>query len=194
MSKKNLTSREEEEKILNDFKEKVENLINDLRNKGFEIKAIATEAFRKNKKLEDLLCAESSKFVLGLEILTSKRECELLAANFDLRENDLLLEIGGGSVNAIYYSQGQLNCHCYSLGAYLLIVNIAIIIVSIVNGFLSAEKKRIIPGLIIPGTEFIDIYRGMDTIKLIRKNFMEKGFKDIQIFPTNTEIYLSAIK
>lgn len=69
----------------------------------------------------------------------------------------------------------------------------AVIIISVANGFLCPEQHCIIPGLIIPGTEFVDIYRGMDTTKLIHTEFIQAGFKNIQIYPTNTEIYLSAI-
>lgn len=69
----------------------------------------------------------------------------------------------------------------------------AVIIVSIANSFLYIEQNCIIPGLIVPGTEFVDIYRGMDTIKLIHTELLEAGFKDIRFFSTNTELYLSAI-
>lgn len=68
----------------------------------------------------------------------------------------------------------------------------AIIIVSVANGFLCSNKHCIIPGLIIPGTEFVDIYRGMDTVKLIQKEFLHAGFNNIRFFPTDTELYLSA--
>ena len=60
------------------------------------------------------------------------------------------------------------------------------------NGFLCSNKHCIIPGLIIPGTEFVDIYRGMDTAKLIQKEFLQAGFNNIHLFPTDTELYLSA--
>lgn len=69
----------------------------------------------------------------------------------------------------------------------------AVIIVSVANGFLYPKQHCIIPGLIIPGTEFVDIYRGMDTIKQIRTEFIRAGFENIQLFLTDTEIYLSAI-
>lgn len=68
-----------------------------------------------------------------------------------------------------------------------------VIIVSIANGFLCAKKNCTIPGLIIPGTEFVDIYRGIDTIKIIHTELDSAGFKNIQIFPTVTEIYISAV-
>lgn len=71
--------------------------------------------------------------------------------------------------------------------------NNASIIISVANGFLCAERECIIPGLLIPGTEFVDIYRGMDTTKLIKKEYIHAGFKDIRLYPTDTEIYLLAV-
>lgn len=78
--------------------------------------------------------------------------------------------------------------------AYRVLKRDAIIIISIANGFLCSREKRVIPGLIVPGTDFIDIYRGIDMIKSIHKKFIQTGFKNIQIFPTKTEIYLTAVK
>jgi len=69
----------------------------------------------------------------------------------------------------------------------------AAIIISVANGFLYPEKHCIIPGLIIPRAEFVDIYRGMDTAKLIYTELLHTGFRDVQLFPTNTEIFVSAI-
>lgn len=69
----------------------------------------------------------------------------------------------------------------------------AVIIISIANGFLCPEQHCVIAGLIIPGTEFVDTYRGMDTAKLIQTELIQAGFRNIQILPTKTEIYLSAI-
>ena len=69
----------------------------------------------------------------------------------------------------------------------------ATIIISVANGFLSPEQHRIIPGLIIPGTEFVDIYRGLDTAKIIETTFTQIGFTNIHVFPTNSEIYLSGV-
>lgn len=106
--------------ILNDFNEKINGLMGNLQECDFEFKAIATEAFRKSPELEDALYKATDKFGIDLEILTPKRECELLAANFNLTESDLLLDIGGGSINAIYKCKSMLNTHCYSLGAYVL--------------------------------------------------------------------------
>ena len=52
----------------------------------------------------------------------------------------------------------------------------------------------IISGLIFPGTEFVDIYRGFDMIKNLSNEFLKEGFCNVQVFPTNGEIYLSALK
>jgi SAM-dependent methyltransferase len=69
----------------------------------------------------------------------------------------------------------------------------AMIIVSVANGFLYTQLGRVVPGLIIPGTDFVDLYRGMDTANLIAAELADTGFKDVRIFPTSTEIYLSAV-
>lgn len=69
----------------------------------------------------------------------------------------------------------------------------AVIIVSVANGFLYTQRGCVVPGLIIPGTEFVDLYRGMDTANLIGAELDGAGFRDVRIFPTSTEIYLSAV-
>ncbi|TRO57033.1 class I SAM-dependent methyltransferase [Streptomyces sp. IB201691-2A2] len=69
----------------------------------------------------------------------------------------------------------------------------AVIVVSVANGFLYTQRGCVVPGLIIPGTEFVDLYRGMDTANLIGAEFESAGFKDIRMRPTSTEIYLSAV-
>jgi SAM-dependent methyltransferase len=69
----------------------------------------------------------------------------------------------------------------------------SVIIVSVANGFLYAQRGSVVPGLIIPGTEFVDLYRGMDTADLIGAELNRAGFKDIRMIPTSTEIYLSAV-
>lgn len=69
----------------------------------------------------------------------------------------------------------------------------AVIIVSVANGFLYTRRGCVVAGLIIPATDFVDIYRGMDTANLIGAELDRAGFKDIRILPTSTEIYLSAV-
>lgn len=78
--------------------------------------------------------------------------------------------------------------------AYRVLKSGAKIIISVANGFLSKRQNCIIPGLIIPGTEFVDIYRGMDMANVVYKSMIVGGFKDIKILPSNTEIYLIANK
>ncbi|GHG12944.1 methyltransferase domain-containing protein [Streptomyces filamentosus] len=69
----------------------------------------------------------------------------------------------------------------------------SVIIVSVANGFLYAQRRCVVPGLIIPGTDFVDLYRGMDTANQIGAELDCAGFKDVRMFPTSTEIYLSAV-
>ncbi|MFH8257675.1 methyltransferase domain-containing protein [Streptomyces roseolus] len=69
----------------------------------------------------------------------------------------------------------------------------SVIIVSVANGFLYAQRGCVVPGLIIPGTDFVDLYRGMDTANQIGAELDCAGFKDVRMFPTSTEIYLSAV-
>lgn len=67
-----------------------------------------------------------------------------------------------------------------------------IIIISIANGFLCLEDQYIIPGLIVPGTEFVDIYRGFDMIEKLSRELCNNSFKDIQFFPTKVELFITA--
>ena len=76
--------------------------------------------------------------------------------------------------------------------AYRVLKNGGNIIISIANGFLCPEDQYIIPGLIIPGTEFIDIYRGFDMVKKLSTELRNNCFEDIRFFPTNVELFLSA--
>ena len=76
--------------------------------------------------------------------------------------------------------------------AYRVLKNGGSIIISIANGFLCPEEQYIIPGLIIPGTEFVDIYRGFDMVKKLSTELRNNYFEDIRFFPTNVELFLSA--
>ncbi|MFE6939714.1 class I SAM-dependent methyltransferase [Streptomyces chartreusis] len=77
--------------------------------------------------------------------------------------------------------------------AYRVLKPGAVIIVSVANGFLYTQRGCVVPGLIIPGTEFVDLYRGMDTANSIGTELNRAGFKDVRMFPTSAEIYLSAV-
>jgi len=76
--------------------------------------------------------------------------------------------------------------------AYRVLNHNGVIIISIANGFLNNKENNIISGLIIPGLEFIDIYRGIDMVKKLSKEFTNKKFKNIKIQTTKEEIYLTA--
>ena len=97
----------------------------------------------------------------------------------------------------LYVSLRTYNSSFFDIGkaiseAYRVLKKDGVIIISIANGFLCLEEKYIIPGLIIPGTEIIDIYRGFDMIRNLSAELSKKGFKNIQFFPTNIELFLSA--
>lgn len=76
--------------------------------------------------------------------------------------------------------------------AYRVLKNNSVAIISISNGFLNQNEKKIIPGIIIPKLGFIDLYRGIDIVKNLSNILTEYNFKDIEITPTNGEIYISA--
>lgn len=76
--------------------------------------------------------------------------------------------------------------------AYRVIKNNGLIIISLANGFLCSEEQRILPGLIIPGTELVDLYRGFSMVKELVADFKKIGFKDTKIYSSNSELYLSA--
>lgn len=78
--------------------------------------------------------------------------------------------------------------------AYRVLKNNGSVILSLANGFLCPSSDEIISGLIIPATEFVDIYGGYSMVDQIRKFFIEAGFKDIRVFPSDIEIYMTAKK
>ena len=78
--------------------------------------------------------------------------------------------------------------------AYRVLKNNGRLIISIANGFLSKEQNRIIQGLIIPNTDYVDIYRGLNSIREVSAICADVGFKNIKIIPTDTEIYLIACR
>lgn len=76
--------------------------------------------------------------------------------------------------------------------AYRLLKHNSTIIISISNGFLNSQESKLIPGIIIPKLNFVDLYRGLDIVKNLSQNLKEYNFIDIELTPTNGEIYLSA--
>ena len=71
------------------------------------------------------------------------------------------------------------------------LIIIHIFLISIANGFINYNFE-IIPGLIIPHTEFVNIYIGLDTIRKLADELSLLGFIDIKYLPTTEEIYLFA--
>lgn len=78
--------------------------------------------------------------------------------------------------------------------AYRVLKNNGSVMISLANGFLCPSSGEIISGLIIPATEFVDIYGGYSMVNQVRKFFIEAGFKDIRVFPSDIEIYMTAKK
>lgn len=106
--------------ILKDFCDKTTLIIEQFLKDNFEIKAIATEIFRKNKELEKTLKKITDKFNIELEILDPQKEAEFLAGNFDLNDDDLLIDVGGGSIQTIYKNNNKLEINYYPIGTYIL--------------------------------------------------------------------------
>lgn len=69
----------------------------------------------------------------------------------------------------------------------------SIIILSVANSFIISNTNSQINGLIIPGTDFIDVYRGVNKAKFIANQLEQSDFKSIDIIYTDTEIFITAI-
>ena len=68
----------------------------------------------------------------------------------------------------------------------------SVAIISISNGFLNTKEKKLIPGIIIPKLNFVDLYRGLDIIKDLSNILLDYKFTDIELTPTSGELYVSA--
>lgn len=66
------------------------------------------------------------------------------------------------------------------------------IILSISNGFLNPQTNKIISGLLVPNTDFIDLYRGLSVIEDLVKLCESAGYINCKTKITKTEIYLVA--
>lgn len=76
--------------------------------------------------------------------------------------------------------------------AYRVLKDNSVAIISISNGFLNQNEHKMIPGIIIPKLGFVDLYRGIDIVRTLSEILEENNFKDIEITPTDGEIYISA--
>lgn len=92
------------------------------------------------------------------------------------------------------YNSSFFNTNMAINEAYKILKNNGIFIISIANGFLNDLNKEIIPGLIIPQLNYVDLYRGLDEVKLICKELKKNKFININITPTDEEIFISARK
>ena len=72
--------------------------------------------------------------------------------------------------------------------AYRLLKHNSIAIISISNGFLDSDEKNLIPGIIIPKLNFVDLYRGLDITRNLSILLLKYGFIDIELTPTNGEL------
>ena len=79
------------------------------------------------------------------------------------------------------YNSSFFDIHASIREAYRVLKSGARLLISVANGFLNKDQQRILPGLIIPGTEFVDIYRGLDMANLIYKELIDIGFNEIKI-------------
>ena len=126
--------------------------------------------------------AKIKKQILNSKIVVSRAE------NLDiLINNSYDIYISLRTYNSSFFNVKQAISE-----AHRVLKKDGIIIISIANGFLSPENQYIIPGLIIPGTEFVDIYRGFDMIKKLSTELCNNGFEDIKFFPTKVELFLTA--
>ncbi len=87
------------------------------------------------------------------------------------------------------YNSSFFNTSLALAEAYRVLKDKGIIILSVANGFL-CKKNHILPGLIIPGLEFVDIYRGLNLIKSLLQECKKIGFSELQVYPSNSEIFL----
>lgn len=106
--------------ILSDFIKKTTINVDKLKNDGYFIKAIATEIFRRNKDLNTTLIELSNKLNFELEILDERKEAILLSNNFNLNNDTLLTDIGGGSSQLIYSDNNEITTKSFPIGSYKL--------------------------------------------------------------------------
>lgn len=66
------------------------------------------------------------------------------------------------------------------------------IIISVANGFLDKSNNKIIKGLILKGTKFINLYKSIDLAKNIHSILNELNFRGAKILFNGTDIYIIA--
>ena len=148
----------------------------------------ALELFKTNSDITFVDIAPSGLNNIKKQFLNS-RFYTLSADNLsEIRNNSYDLYISLRTYNSAYFNIED----AINEAARVIKCN-GTIIISIANAFLSLADKRIISGLILPGTNFVDLYRGFIlTDKVVV--YMKKYFSEIKIDVTETEIFIKGTK
>lgn len=91
------------------------------------------------------------------------------------------------------YQSSYFNIEKAILEAYRVLVSRGIIVVSIANGFLNSNRI-LIPGLVVPKSNFVDRNRPFELSEKIRRKLTQLKFEEIGIRTTLSEIYIYARK
>lgn len=219
--KDNNLNNEEKIIILNDFKNKTLYNIDKLKKQNYKILAIATEIFRTNNELYNIINNLNELYNLQLNIIDGNKEALLLAANFSLDKETLITDIGGGSSQLIYKTDIAIS-NSYPLGSYKIqslfqpnneIMNREIynsINIYIKNIFKNNNKSFV--KLIVGSNQMYSFFNNLSTIsginfltndyfnselieKLINELFIDQKYEDLfKYFPENPNFMYGADK
>lgn len=219
--KDNNLNNEEKIIILKDFKNKTLYNIDKLKKQNYKILAIATEIFRTNNELYNIINNLNELYNLQLNIIDGNKEALLLAANFSLDKETLITDIGGGSSQLIYKTYTVVS-NSYPLGTYKIqslfqpnneIMNREIynsINIYIKNIFKNNNKSFV--KLIVGSNQMYSFFNNLSTIsginfltndyfnselieKLINELFIDQKYEDLfKYFPENPNFMYGADK
>lgn len=217
----NNLNNEEKIIILKDFKNKTLYNIDKLKKQNYKILAIATEIFRTNNELYNIINNLNELYNLQLNIIDGDKEALLLAANFSLDKETLITDIGGGSFQLIYKTDTVIS-NSYPLGSYKIqslfqpnneIMNREIynsINIYIKNIFKNNNKSFV--KLIVGSNQMYSFFNNLSTIsginfltndyfnselieKLINELFIDQKYEDLfKYFPENPNFMYGADK
>lgn len=217
----NNLNNEEKIIILKDFKNKTLYNIDKLKKQNYKILAIATEIFRTNNELYNIINNLNELYNLQLNIIDGDKEALLLAANFSLDKETLITDIGGGSSQLIYKTDTVIS-NSYPLGSYKIqslfqpnneIMNREIynsINIYIKNIFKNNNKSFV--KLIVGSNRMYSFFNNLSTIsginfltndyfnselieKLINELFIDQKYEDLfKYFPENPNFMYGADK
>lgn len=111
---------------------------------------------------------------------------------------DNLSQLEGGAFD-LYISLRTFNSSFFNLRgavseAYRLLESGGGIIASVANGFLCADGRTVLSGLLVPGTTFVDIYRGISAAERLQNELRLAGFENVGLISSETEIYVVGTK